>query len=294
MLYRECMTAQDLQQERAGKWRLDGNPIRTIEDARGFMDSVGLALMFPVRSLPLVPTFIGAYAGTDQGLPDSRHAFADPRTQPATELMVRLLRERGAYEVNFLPESSLLVSPSLFPFYYALVGDRNAKAAPRTKAQGAQVSPLGLKVFEAIQKRGALSKGQLRELISRELTTAALDRALNELWSILKITRVNYRENEGAYWDLLYRWAPEAVKEGIRLSLPEAISALLGKYLETVVAAEQEDIELFFSNIVSRSKTREAINALLGARQLDLTTVDAKRLIQLPPMNVPSRRRVNG
>ena len=288
------MTEQELLQERARLWRVDGNPVRTIEDARSFLKSAGFALMYPVRSLPAVPTFIGAYAGSAEGLPDGRHAFADPRTAPATELMVRLLRERTAFEANFLPESSLLVSAEMFPFLYALVGDRNAKGAPKVKAQGARVSPLGVKVFEAIQNHGPLSKGQLRELVGRELTTSALDRALNELWSILKITRVNYSESEGAFWDLLYRWAPKMVKEGTELSLQEAISGLLGKYLDTVVAAEQEEIEQFLSQMVSRARIRETLHALQAARQLKLTTIGAKAMFQVPPTPAPPRRRIHG
>lgn len=273
---------------------MNGNPIRTLEDAKSFLDSVGFCLMYPVRSLPMVPSFFAAYAGSTANLPDAKHAFADPRNQPATELMVRLLRERHAYEVNLLPESSLLVSAALFPFLYALFGDRNPKAAPRTKAQGAKLSPLSLKVFETIQQRGPLSKKQLQELISRELTGAALDRALNELWSILKITRVDYRENEGASWDLLYRWSPAAVMEGSRLSAAEAISVLLGKYLEAVVAAAREDIEQFFSYLSARSKVREAINALLAGRELSFVTVGSKTLIQLAAAPEPHQRRVHG
>ncbi|HLJ27988.1 MAG TPA: crosslink repair DNA glycosylase YcaQ family protein [Candidatus Angelobacter sp.] len=288
------MTEQELHHQRAELWRVNGNAIHTIEDAKGFLDSVGFCLMYPVRSLPMVPSFLAAFAGSSVDLPDAKHAFADPRKQPATELMVRLLRERQAYEINLLPESSLVVSAPLFPFLYALVGDRNPKATPKTKAQGARLSPLALKVFESIQKRGPLSKKQLQELISRELTGAALDRALNELWSILKITRVDYSEKEGASWDLLYRWSPAAVMEGSRVSAPEAISALLGKYLEAVVAATQEDIEQFFSHLSTRSKVREAVHALLAGRELDFITVGAKTLIHLAPVPEPHQRRIHG
>ena len=288
------MTEQELHHQRAELWRVNGNPIRTIEDAKSFVDSVGFCLMYPVRSVPVVPSFFAAYAGSSADLPDARHAFADPRTQPATELMVRLLRERQAYEVNLLPESSLVVSAPLFPFVYALVGDRNPKGAPKTKAQGARLSPLGMKVFETIQKHGPLSKGQLQELISRELTGAALDRALNELWSILKITRVDYHEKQGASWDLLYRWSPAAVMEGSRVSAPEAISALLGKYLEAVVAATREDIEQFFSYLSTRSKVREAINALLAGRELSLVAIGSTTLIHLTPVPESHQRRIHG
>ena len=82
--------------------------------------------------------FLGADAGSANGLPDAKHAYADSRTQSAIELMVRLLRERHAYEINFVPESSLLVSAELFPSFYALVGDRTPKAPPKMKAQGAR------------------------------------------------------------------------------------------------------------------------------------------------------------
>ena len=288
------MTEQELHQRRAAIWRINGNPIRTSEDAGSFLDSVGFCLLYPVRAPITLPTFLGAYAGSIADLPDAKHAFADPRTQPAIELMVRLLRARHAYEINLLPESSLLVSASMFPFFYALLGDRKPKGTPKTNAQGAKLSPLALKVFEAIQKRGPLSRGQLRDLISREVSTAALDRTLNELWSILKITRVDYREKEGAFWDLLYRWSPEAVLEGSQISLPEAVSALIGRYLEAVVTASSEEIEQFLSYVVPGSKVREAIHALLAARELSFVTVGKKTLIQLAPHPEDVRRRIHG
>ncbi|HEY6349317.1 MAG TPA: hypothetical protein VI636_07905 [Candidatus Angelobacter sp.] len=288
------MTEQELHQRRAEIWRTNGHPMRTFEEAKSFLDSVGLCLMYPVRALPVVPTFLGACAGSATGLPDARHAFADPRTQPAIELMVRLLRARDAYEVNLLPESSLLVSAPLFPSIYALLGDRKPKAAPKTKAQGAKLSPLALRVFDAIDQKGPVNTRQLREIISREPSDAAMERALNELWSILKIIRVDYREKEGAYWNLLYRWTPDAVMEGVGISVPEALSALIGKYLEAVEAASQEELEHFFSYLVSGSKVREAIHALLAARQLALVTVGAKTLIHLAPVADDARRRNHG
>ena len=285
------MTDHELHQHRAKLWRIRDNPIRTIEDARDFLGSVGFCLMYPERSLSLVPSFFAAYAGSPANVPDARHAFADPRNQPATELMVRLLRSRQAYEINLLPENSLLVAPAFFPCIYALFGDRNPKAAPKGNGRGGTLSPLSFKVFEAIQKQGPASKKQLQALIGRDLSSAAIDRALNELWSILKITRVDYREKEGVFWDLLYRWSPELVSQGSRLSASEAISALLGKYLESVVAATREEIEQFFSHLTAVSKVREAVHALLATRELSFVTVGSKTLIQLTPEPAPHPRR---
>lgn len=285
------MTEQELEQQRAANWRTGGLPVRTIEDARSFIDAVGFCLMYPERALPLAPTFIGAYVGSAAGLPDAKHAFADPRAQEATELMVRLLREKAAFELNLPGDANLVVSAALFPYFYALLGDRTPKAPPTKKAQGAAVSELAVRVFDVLKKSGPMSKGQLQAKVAREPSLAALDRALGELWSILKITRVGYTPAEGALWDVLYRWAPEALKEAIDISQPEAISALLSRYLESVVAAEQEEIEQFFSHLASRSKVREAVNMLLQARELSFVTVGNKSLIRMTPPSDQQRRR---
>jgi|SRR5450432_38084 len=284
------MTEQDLQQQRAHKWQLEGERVQTIEQARTFIDDVGFCLMYPDRQLPLVPTFMGAFSGTADKLPDTRHAFADPRAQPATDLMVRMLREKSAFEMSLSPATDLIISAAIFPFFYALVGDRNPKAQPKLRTQGARVSPLTINVFDVLQKHGPLSKEKLRELVGHEPSNAALDRALGELWTILKITRVDYREGEGAIWDVLFRWAPGAVKEGAGISAPEALSGLISKYLQTAIAAGHDDIEQLFSHLASRTKIRDAVNALLAARELSVIAIGAKSMVQLTPEPEPRRR----
>ena len=125
------MTEQELHQLRREKWRLNGKPVRTIEEARAFVDSVGLCLMYPQRPAVPLPTFIGATIGAEDQLPTWQHAYSDPRTTDATEMMVRMLRERAAFEANSFDENNgLLIAASAFPYFYALVGERNPKLAP--------------------------------------------------------------------------------------------------------------------------------------------------------------------
>ena len=81
-------------------------------------------------------------------------AFADPGAREAKELMVRLLREKSAYEANVFPENNFILSASVFPYFYGLVGDRN----PRAAAEGGCAlgySPLAVDAFHIIQKRRA-------------------------------------------------------------------------------------------------------------------------------------------
>src|SRR5690349_11442782 len=127
------MTDQDLIHLRREKWHLDGRAVRTIEDARVFLESVGFCLMYPLKPAVLAPTFVGAYVGSEDRLPTWQHAFSDPRAREATDLMVRTLRDRSAYEANVFDENNaFLVAASIFPFFYALVGERNPKQAPKS------------------------------------------------------------------------------------------------------------------------------------------------------------------
>jgi hypothetical protein len=71
------------------------------------------------------------------------------------------------------------------------------------------------------------------------------------------------------------------VQEGMGLSIGESLSALVGKYLDCMVAAEQEDVENFFSHFVSRSRVREAIHALIAARELSFVHVGSRSLLQV-------------
>ena len=126
------MTDLELTDLRRAKWRVNGAPVRTLEDARSFIESVGFCLMFPLPTPALVPTFVGAWSGSEQRLPTQKQAFTDPRAKDATELMVRLLRDKSAYEANLFDENNaFLLSASVFPFFYALVGERTPRQAPR-------------------------------------------------------------------------------------------------------------------------------------------------------------------
>ena len=296
------MTEQQLQDLRQKKWRIGGEPIRTVEDAREFIESVGFCTMYPLRPPVLVPTFLGACVGNEVNLPTWQHAFADPRAQEATELMVRLLRTRGAFEANVFGETPFLVAASAFPFFYGLAGDRNPRQIPKLGPRS-EYSPLAAHAFQAIQKDGPISKPRLRDTLGGDLSEAALDRALNDLWSKLRITRVDYTREEGASWDVLFRWAPDPVREGMHLSVGVALSALISKYVDCVIAAEQSEVEEFFSHLVARSKARDAINALLAAREFSYVHVGGRAMLTITPprteaaprpprnMEVPQRNR---
>ncbi len=288
------MTDSELLLARTEKWRLNAQPVRTLEDARTFLESVGFCLMYPMRPAILVPTFIGAWVGADEKLPTQQHAYNDPRAKEATELMVRALRDHVAYEAPLFDENNaFLLSASVFPYFYALVGERNPKLPPASGPRS-PYSPLACDAFQIIRDKGPISKSKLGEMLGGSVSTAGLDRALGELWAKLRVTRVDYTTAEGSVWDELSRWAPEVVREGVGLSVPEALSALVSKYLECVVAIDEGDVEKFLANFVPRTRVKEAIHALLAARELSFVHVGSKSLIQVTPpkqVYIPKNRR---
>jgi hypothetical protein len=282
------MTDQELIELRREKWHVTGKPVRTLEDARSFIESVGFCLMLPLETPLLVPTFVGAWSGTDENLPRLRQAFSNPRAKDATDLMVRLLRDKSAYEANLFDENNaFLLSAAAFPYFYALVGERNPRQAPKPGPRS-QYSQLACDAYEIIHRKGPISKLKLLDDLGKGISVPAIDRSLAELWSKLRITRVDYDEREGASWDVLQRWAPDAVSEGVNTSVNSALSALLSKYLDCVVAADQSELDSFFGNFVARSKIREAVNALLAARELSFVPVGHRSLIQIT--QAPARR----
>ncbi len=276
------MTDRELQEARREKWRVAGNPARTLESLAEFLESVGFCLMYPQKPMPMAPTFVGAFIGEDQQLPTRQSAFSDARAGEATELMVRLLRQRAAYEANLFGENNFLVAASVFPYFYALVGDRSPRRSPKAGARS-EYGDLARDAFEVIRQHGPVSRQKLLQELGGGVSAVALDHALGELWSKLRITRVDYDTRAGASWDALYRWSPEAVRQGINMSVAEALSALISKYLDCVIAAEPQEVEDFFAHFVPRFKVKDALNALLSARELAFVHIGHRSLLQVAP-----------
>lgn len=276
------MLLEELKQQRASKWRTDGaHPVRTLEDARGFIDAVGFCLVYPTRPAVVAPTFIGAVLATETELPIASKAAVDPRTQLATELVLRLLHDKHAFELPFGDSGSLLVSAAEFPYFYALLGERNLKSVPGRGTHGEKT--LAAHTFSLLAKQ-SMTEQEMLEAHGKGISESALSRALHELWSKLRIARVGLLEQTGSpAWDVLYRIAPQPVGRGAHISQQEALSALISKYLETVIAAEPREIEEFFGHITSRSKANEVVKALIGAREFESRPVGHTAMIRLVP-----------
>ncbi len=264
------MTEQELEQARRRKWRW-GSPPVSAQEAQELLESVGLCLVRAQKGAPPLPVLADAAEPSDPALP-APQGFT-----------LELLRLRQAFEARVYGSNVLLLAPSVFPYFYALTGDRSPEQESGVVARAGKLSRLAADVYAAIRKQGTATSRRLRDDLGGEPSPAALDRALGELWSRLLIARVDYTPAQGASWDVLYRWAPEAVKQGIRLSVAESLSGLVSRYLDAVIAAEQKEIESLFSMFVPRSRVRETVNALIAAREVSFCTVGRRTLLELTP-----------
>jgi hypothetical protein len=55
-----------------------------------------------------------------------------------------------------------------------------------------------------------------------------------------------------------------------------------------VIAVEQAELEQFLGNFVPRSKVKEAVNALLAARELSFLPIGGRSMLQITPAKVAS------
>jgi 23S rRNA pseudouridine2605 synthase len=99
---------------------------------------------------------------------------------------------------------------------------------------------------------------------------------------------VDYKQDEGVFWDVLFRWAPQAVKQGMHVSVAESLTALVSKYLDCVLAAQEEEVERFFSPIIGRARVHEGIHALQAARELHYVHVGGRVMLQVSSLQLPS------
>jgi 23S rRNA pseudouridine2605 synthase len=200
--------------------------------------------------------------------------------EQAQQLLTRLIASGTVVPLNLLgtvgEQPDFLAHREALPYVLALRADPDWKHAPQ-KSSGHKVSPLVLELWKVLDKEGALTAAEARETLGRELTEAAVLRALCELWQALRISPVLAEEaGQPARWEMLRVHHRAALKTGGTTSQVTALSLLVSMYLQSVYAASSEEIEIFLSPVASRSRVREAVRGLSATRQIHALSMDAQ------------------
>ena len=260
------MTAEQLEASRAERMRQNGHGALTLEDARTWIEETGLCLFLPRRqfSSSIAPSFVEAVAGHQNATPDPKHI------QLAEELLVRLELDDVAVRLNLLGQPGELpdfvVASWVLPYVYALRGDRDWRRSPQLTGSR-QVSQLAVQAYKHLEA-GDANIVDLKHALGREVSETAVLRAITELWQQLRIIPVISAPGVPAKWQLLKHRFQKAIAEGASTSQVTAISVLASIYLQAVIAASMEEVELFLAPLTARSKVREVLRGLVATRQV--------------------------
>jgi 23S rRNA pseudouridine2605 synthase len=263
---RFSLTAEQLEASRAERMRQNGHGTLTLEDARTWIEETGLCLFLPKRqySSSIAPSFVEAVAGRRDTTPDPKHIAV------AEELLVRLETDGVAVRLNLLglpgEQPDFVVASWVLPYVYALRGDRDWRRSPQLTGSR-QVSQLAVQAYKQLET-GDATIAELKRALGREVTEGAVLRAITELWQQLRIIPVVSAPGQPAQWQLLRLRFQKAIAEGASTSQVTAISVLASIYLQAVIAASMEDVELFLAPLTARSKVREVLRGLVATRQV--------------------------
>jgi hypothetical protein len=246
--------------------RHNGIGTLTLEDARTWIEETGLCLFLPRRqfSSSVAPSFVEAIAGRRDATPNPQQIAA------AEELLVRLEIDGVAVRLNMLgqpgEQPDFVVAAWVLPYVYALRGDRDWRRNPQLTGSR-QVSQLAVQAYKHLEA-GEATISQLKQTLGREVSEAAVLRAITELWQQLRIIPVVSAPGQAARWQLLRIRFQKAIAEGASTSQVTAISVLASIYLQAVIAASMEEVELFLAPLTARSKVREVLRGLVATRQV--------------------------
>jgi 23S rRNA pseudouridine2605 synthase len=260
------LTAEQLEASRSERMRQNGHGTITLEDARTWIEETGLCLFLPRRQFApaIAPTFVEAAAGERNATPEHKHIAL------AEDLLVRLEKDNIAVRLNLLgqpgEQPDYVVAAWVLPYVYALRGDRDWRRNPQLTGSR-QVSPLAIQAYKLLEAKDE-DISSLKHTLGREVTDAAVLRAITELWQQLRIIPTIAAPGEPAKWQLLRTRFQKAIAEGASTSQVTAISVLASIYLQAVIAATMEEVEVFLSSLTARSKVREVLRGLVATRQV--------------------------
>lgn len=260
------MTAEQLEASRAERMRLNGHGALTIEDARTWLEETGLCLFMPRRQFAsfIAPSFVEAVAGERNSAPPAKIVAL------AEDLLIRMEADGVAVRLNLLgqpgEQPDFVVASWVLPYVYALRGDRDWRRSPQLTGSR-QVSPLAIQAYKLLET-GDATIPQLKHTLGREVTESAVLRAITELWQQLRIIPVISAAGKTPQWQLLRQRFQKAIAEGASTSQVTAISVLASIYLQAVIAASMEEVEMFLAPLTARSKVREVLRGLVATRQV--------------------------
>jgi hypothetical protein len=233
-------------------------------DALRFINEVGFCFLFSSEGSEM-PTLYEAILGQ----PSEWSAQHDRETGMAWRWKDSLPISRQCFYGKLLRGKPVLISLAMFPYFYAISGNYGDLEQYLEEYRDGKLSLAAKQVYESLFYHGALPTSDLRRKanLGGKGNARAFDRALVELQMGLKIAKTGISDaNRWRYcyvYDLLPRWLPDQVQQGLAIKSRDAYPVILRQYLDNVIVARPEDIVRLFG--WSSETVDRAIAALVDA-----------------------------
>ncbi|MCR4406580.1 MAG: winged helix DNA-binding domain-containing protein [Anaerolineae bacterium] len=222
--------------------------VRTVEEARAFVEEVGFCHFWPIKGVEL-PNLFHAIAGCERPVPMEHD---DPDIGKCWGWKDESLDKKWWYYGKFLRRKATLISLTELPYFYALSENYGSLDDYLQEYAEGRMTAEAKAIYEAILEHGPLDTIRLRReaRMSAQSAKSALERALVELQVGLKILPVGIAE-AGAWryafiYELLPRWFPDIPEQARAIGRGEAHRHILLRYLRSVVAATPAQVARLF------------------------------------------------
>jgi hypothetical protein len=248
----KLLTKKEVDAYRRRKWR--AGRLRTLEEVAGFVDDVGMCLLFACRDIPLPKIYDSAADNVNWW------AWKD-----------RLQEAKQAYNGRIVRRKATLVSMELLPAFYALYQSGGGYAMYEEEYYWGNLGELANRVAEYLDRNGPTPADALRKAVvpSGKQNTRRFRAALLELQTKFKIVTVGLEDRSWGIrvLDLFVNWIPAGVDRiAEKMSREEAIESVLRSFVDTAGAVPEPAISRTFG--WHSAETSRAADSLVDAGAL--------------------------
>jgi hypothetical protein len=243
------LTLDEIKRQREFNYRrTPERRVRTLEEARAFIEEVGFCHFWPIKGIEL-PNLFHAIAGRVRPVPDEH---GDPDGSRCWGWKDHALDKKWWYYGKLLRRRATLVSLAELPYFYAISENYGSLDDYLQEYADGLMTAEAKAIYEALLEHGPLDTIRLRReaRMSAQSAKSRFERALVELQVGLKVVPVGVAES-GAWryafvYELLLRWFPDVSERARQIGRGEARPALVSRYLDNVVAADRKMIGKVF------------------------------------------------
>jgi hypothetical protein len=222
--------------------RLPNLRVRNEDEALGFLNDVGLAVLFSAKDMEL-PSLWEAICGGPRLIPEHHN---DHELGLAWDWKDTIPGRKSILYGKFLRKKPVFVSLDLFPHFYALSGNFGELDDYLEEYQDGRLSEEAKRIYEALLENGALPTSHLRQQarMANKESGPRFDRAIAELQMDFKIVKVGISDaNRWGYcyvYDVLLRQFPDVASQARGITENHAADSILTRYLDTVLVSTPE------------------------------------------------------